>query len=68
MGEEIAGEVEADSQWLFLGWLRELHDATLHLTLAEAERLHTVDVRCTLPATYIYYIRQVNAANWRDIM
>jgi len=49
--EEVAGEVEADGQRLSGRRFLEPHDRSLHLTLADAERLHSVDVRRNFAAT-----------------
>jgi len=49
--EEVAGEVEADGQRLSGRRFLEPHDRPLHLTLADAERLHSVDVRRNFAAT-----------------
>ena len=50
VSEEVAGKVEADGERLLVRRFGELDDAALHLSLADAERLHAVDVRRNFPA------------------
>jgi len=53
MSEEVAGEVEADGQRVFLGRLLEPDDGALYLSFADAEHPHSVDSRLDLLRTAV---------------
>ena len=60
VGQEVAGEVEADGQRVFVGRLVELDDSSLHLSFTDTEHSHAVHRRTDLVSVSVNHSQHIH--------